>query len=56
MSLGGFDDLYTHLEPFTHASAGNGPADEHQANIVQALREHRPTTGQTPPSDSGTTT
>ncbi|WP_406164401.1 P-loop NTPase fold protein [Streptomyces sp. NBC_00996] len=51
----GLDDLYTHLEPFIHASTGNGPADEHQANILQALRERRPTTGQTPPANSATT-
>ncbi|WP_257033621.1 hypothetical protein [Streptomyces sp. Ag109_G2-15] len=52
----GLDNLYTHLEPFIHASTGNSPANEHQANILQALGEHRPTTGQTPPSNSGTTT
>ncbi|MBA6439946.1 P-loop NTPase fold protein [Streptomyces sp. GMR22] len=52
----GLDGLYTHLEPFIHASAENSPANEHQANILQALGEHRPTTGQTPPPNSGTTT
>ncbi|ATL88690.1 hypothetical protein [Streptomyces malaysiensis] len=49
------DDLYTRLDPLLQTQTSNNSADEHHTNILQALHEHRPTTGQTPPSDSGTT-
>ncbi|ESU51452.1 hypothetical protein P376_0574 [Streptomyces sp. HCCB10043] len=52
----GLDDLYTRLDPLLQAETDNSPADEHHADILQALREHRPATGQTSPPDSGTTT
>ncbi|SOE19064.1 KAP family P-loop domain-containing protein [Streptomyces sp. OK228] len=52
----GLDDLYTRLAPLLlQSETSNNSADEHHANILQALREHRPATGQTPPPDSGTT-
>ncbi|CAM5683114.1 Energy-coupling factor transporter ATP-binding protein EcfA2 OS=Streptomyces griseomycini OX=66895 GN=FHS37_007833 PE=4 SV=1 [Streptomyces griseomycini] len=37
------DILYTRLDPVLQSS--HSPADSHQASILQALREHRPTTG-----------
>jgi hypothetical protein len=52
----GLDDLYTRLDPLLETQTSNNSADEHHANILQALREHRPATGQTPPPDSVTTT
>ncbi len=52
----GLDNLYTRLDPLLQTQTSNSPADEHHANILQALREHRTATGQTPPPDSGTTT
>jgi hypothetical protein len=51
----GHDDLYTRPAPLLDIPASS-PADEHQANILQALRERHPTTGQTPPRNPGTTT
>ncbi|MFD9480437.1 hypothetical protein [Streptomyces nojiriensis] len=38
----GLDDLYARLEPLLQAQSSISPADEHQANILQALREHAP--------------
>ncbi|MFB6850150.1 hypothetical protein ACFCXS_35535 [Streptomyces sp. NPDC056373] len=49
----GLDNLYTRLDPLLQAETGNSPADEHHANILQALREHRPSQ---PSPHNGTTT
>ncbi len=52
----GLDDLYTRLDPLLQSETSNSPAGEHHANILRALREHRPATSPTPPPDSGATT
>ncbi len=38
----GLDDLYARLDPLLQTQSSNSPADEHHANILQALREHAP--------------
>jgi len=50
----GLDNLYARLDPLLQAHAGVSPVEGHQADILQALRAHRPSPDQTPPRD-GTT-